>query len=68
MTMEPSQAYSNKYLPAAEETREEARSLLTRSFIKGTVNRAYYAMFYAACAALLSENGSIPKRHRTVMS
>lgn len=68
MTTEPSQAYVTEYLQAADESLQEARVLLDRALLKGAVSRAYYAIFYAAQAALISQQVPLPKRHRTVIT
>lgn len=45
-----------KYLEKAERALHGARLLLDAGEIEGTCNRAYYAMYDAAHAALLAEN------------
>ncbi|MCX7014084.1 MAG: HEPN domain-containing protein [Candidatus Sumerlaeota bacterium] len=46
----------------ARATLDEARLLLTGGSLQGTVNRAYYAMFYAV-QALLAERGLSRSKH-----
>lgn len=50
----------------ADEALSDARYLLLDSRLKAAANRAYYAMFYAASAALASANAQPPKTHRTL--
>ena len=66
--MEQSQAYVSDYLQAAGEALQEANVLYERGLLKGTVSRAYYAMFYAACAALIVEQVNLPRRHATIIN
>ena len=66
--MERSQAYVGDYLLAAEEALEEAYVLSERGLLKGTVSRSYYAMFYAACAALIAQRVHLPRRHTTIIN
>lgn len=68
MTTEPLQKHASEYLLAAEEALQEARVLQDRNLLKGTVNRAYYAMFYGACAALVAEGVRLPKSHKTLLN
>ena len=42
------------YIARAESTLSEARILIQASAVRGTCNRAYYAMFYAVHAALFA--------------
>ena len=48
---------------------KEAHALLELGFTEGAVSRAYYAMFYAACAALHSFNPDLAeaKTHKTIL-
>jgi uncharacterized protein (UPF0332 family) len=46
----------------ARETLREAEILLNESALRGTINRAYYAMFYAVLA-LLSARGMGTSKH-----
>lgn len=68
MTTEQSRAYVHGYLQAAEESLQEASVLFEKSLLKGAANRAYYAMFYAASAALVAEKVPLPRKHRTVIN
>ncbi len=43
------------YLKMARESLREAEHLISADFPRGTANRAYYAMFYAASSMLLNE-------------
>lgn len=44
---------SRAYLSRAEEAMRAASSLLDENFYRDSISRSYYAMFYAATAALL---------------
>lgn len=68
MTTEQSPSYANEYLLASEETLREAEILVESGLLKGALNRAYYAMFYAACAALVWERVKLPKSHRALIT
>lgn len=68
MTMELSPSYANEYLLAAEETQREAEVLANSGLLKGALNRAYYAMFYAASAALVAQHVKLPKSHRALIT
>ncbi|MDO8688898.1 MAG: HEPN domain-containing protein [Dehalococcoidia bacterium] len=59
---------ASDYFLAADEALEEARALWDRNLLKGTVNRAYYAMFYAASAAVVAEGIRLPKSHKTLLN
>jgi uncharacterized protein (UPF0332 family) len=63
MTMEPSPEYVRRQLQLADEALDDARYLLQGNRLKATANRAYYAMFYAAMAALLDAKLRTPKSH-----
>ncbi len=54
-------------LQEAREAREEAEILLSRGKNRGALNRAYYALFYAALALLASKQLSAVK-HSGVIS
>jgi len=43
-------------LSEAKETLEEARILLNNGALRGSINRSYYAMFYAATGLLSVKN------------
>jgi len=60
-------AYAEYRLERAEEALEEARVLLSLGKFRGTINRAYYAMFYAA-SALLATKGLGSSKHAGVIS
>lgn len=55
------------WLERAREALEAARVLRDREFYNESVSRAYYAMFYAAKAAVASE-GVRSKKHSSVIS
>ncbi|MDO8684645.1 MAG: HEPN domain-containing protein [Armatimonadota bacterium] len=59
--------YARLRLESAQETLSEARLLLNSGFLKGTVNRIYYACFYAVNALLFSE-GLSSSKHGGVIS
>ena len=42
-------------LSESEETLREAKILLNQSAFRGTINRSYYAMFYAALGLLATK-------------
>jgi uncharacterized protein (UPF0332 family) len=52
----------------AAQAAESARALLDRGDADGACNRAYYAMFDAARAALLAAGHDIGKTHRGVLN
>ena len=66
MIMEPSREYAREYFHAAEQALQEAAVLFDKLLLNGAVSRAYYAMFYAASAALLAQGVKLPKKHKTV--
>src|ERR671919_2599780 len=68
MTMGPSQEYVRGQLQLADEALDDARYLLEGHRLKGAVNRAYYAMFYAAIAPLANITSRVPKSHRGAIS
>lgn len=55
------------WLDRAEETLKASKALRDRGFYKDAVSRAYYAMFYAAKAAVVKE-GVRGKKHSGVIS
>lgn len=58
----------SKYrIERAKESLEEARLLYAKGSFKGTVNRAYYTMFYAA-SALLALRGLGSSKHSGVIA
>jgi uncharacterized protein (UPF0332 family) len=52
----------------ATQAAESARALLERGDADGACNRAYYAMFDAARAALLAAGHEVGKTHRGVLN
>lgn len=54
-------------LQQAEETLEEARILLDAGYCRGTLNRSYYAMFYALQLLLVQNKVTISK-HSGIIS
>lgn len=58
MTSEEKSTYLQYRLTRARETLAEARTLFQVKFLSGTVNRIYYAMFYAVSALALSKGFS----------
>ena len=60
--MKPETAELVRYrLTRARESLAEARLLLANDHVRTTVNRVYYACFYAVSALLLAEGHSSPK-------
>ncbi|WP_276973913.1 HEPN domain-containing protein [Ferrimicrobium acidiphilum] len=57
-------AFMSKAIQAAA----SARALLDRSDTDGACNRAYYAVFNAACAALLAAGYEVGKTHSGVLN
>ncbi len=68
MTTEGSRQYAEDYLREAGEALKEAEILLEQGFRKGAINRAYYAMFYAATAALYADEASLPRKHSSLIN
>jgi uncharacterized protein (UPF0332 family) len=64
MTMGPSPEYVTRQLQLAHEALADARLLLEHHRLSAALNRSYYAMFYAAMAALSRINSRLPKSHR----
>ncbi len=58
----------NEYLRKAEQTLSAARLLLDNEDVEGACNRAYYAMFDAARAALLASGHDVGKTHKGVLN
>lgn len=54
-------------LKQARETLEEAEALFEQDFWRGTINRAYYAMFYAVLA-LAASKGVVISKHTHAIS
>ena len=63
MTNRPSQEYIARQLESADEALDDAEYLLQGGRYKATANRAYYAMFHAAMAALTQSDGDLPRTH-----
>ena len=63
MTHGPSQEYIARQLELADEALRAAELLLENGHLKAAANRAYYAMFYAAMAALMRSGGDLPRTH-----
>lgn len=63
MTMEPSDESAKQYLRLADEALSDAGYLLEAGRLKAASNRAYYAMFYAAHAALAAAKVNAPRTH-----
>ncbi len=63
MTEGPSQEYIARQLESADEALDDAEYLLQGGRYKATANRAYYAMFHAAMAALTQSGGDLPRTH-----
>lgn len=63
MTHGPSQEYIDRQLELADEAIDDADFLLSHGRYKLSANRAYYAMFYAAMAALMRSGGDLPRTH-----
>lgn len=57
----------NYRISEAQETLREAKLLLDQSAYRGSINRSYYAMFYAVLALLATKNFSSAK-HSGVIS
>ncbi len=65
MTTEPSQELTTKYLQSADQSLSDAGFLLQDGRLQAAANRAYYAMFYAAMAALAHMKvQQLPRTHR----
>ena len=61
--MTPEEIYiAESYMARAEETLKEAKALFQHEMYLGTVNRAYYAMFYAAYS-MLALKSLYPETH-----
>ena len=63
MTDGPSREYIARQMESAEEALDDAEYLLQGGRYKATANRAYYAMFHAAMAALMKSGGDLPRTH-----
>lgn len=67
MSTEPMRAILRYRLEQAEQTLEEASVLADASLLRGAVNRAYYAMFYATLALLATRRLGTSK-HSSVLA
>lgn len=63
MTTESSQEYIRKQLEFAESALSDAEYLIEGSRYRAAANRAYYAMFHAALAAIESVGVERPRTH-----
>jgi len=63
----PSPSLINEHLRLAEETLQQARLLLDNRFWDGVSNRAYYAMFNAASAAVLATGVEEIRSHKALV-
>jgi len=68
MTTGPSPEYVRRQLQLADEALDDARYLLGGNRLKAAANRAYYAMFHVAMAALAAVTHRPPKSHRGTIS
>ena len=50
-------------MESAEEALDDAELLLENDHLKAAANRAYYAMFHSAMAALMQSGGDLPRTH-----
>ncbi len=67
MTTEPTEEYVKKYLAKAERFLDDAQVFLQQRRLDSAVDRAYYAMFWAARAGLV-QKGIIAKTHLGLMN
>ncbi|MBI3167607.1 MAG: HEPN domain-containing protein [Chloroflexi bacterium] len=66
--MDESRQYAARArMKQANETLEEAKTLFEQDFWRGTINRAYYAMFYAVLA-LAASKGVVISKHTHAIS
>ncbi len=63
MTDGPSEEYIARQLELADEALNDADFLLMHNRYGLSANRAYYAMFHAAMAALMKSGGDLPRTH-----
>lgn len=66
MTTGPSLEFVARQLQLADEALGDAKYLLQDNRLLAATNRAYYAMFYAASAALAAASVKLPKTHKGV--
>ena len=64
MTMEPSREYVRRCLELADEFLADAKLCLEYSRLRSAINSAYYAMFHASQAILVSKGIRPPKTHK----
>jgi uncharacterized protein (UPF0332 family) len=64
MTAEPFPEYAQKELQLAGEALDDSEYLWRNGRLNAATNRAYYAMFHAAQAALASDGMRRPRTHR----
>jgi len=63
MTTEALNEYVRKHLRLAEEYLEDAKLFLAKGRLRSALDRAYYAMFFAARGILVSRQIRLPKTH-----
>ena len=69
MTMEPSLDLATKHLQSSEQALSDAGFLLQDDRLQAAANRAYYAMFHAAMAALAHMGiQQLPRTHRGTLN
>lgn len=66
MTTGSSQGFVRKSLQLADQMLTDARLMLQNGRLKSAADRAYYAMFHAARAAVSQEVPRLPKSHKAV--
>lgn len=59
---------TSEYLLRAEETLRAATLLITNGFYLDAISHAYYAMFYAASALMVEQEGRRFKKHSSLIS
>lgn len=64
---ESSKSAVHARIKQARETLEEAETLFNQDYWRGTINRAYYAMFYAVLA-LAASKGVVISKHTHAIS
>lgn len=64
---ESSKNAAHERMKQARETLEEAETLFKQDYWRGTINRAYYAMFYAVLA-LAASKGVVISKHTHAIS
>lgn len=68
LNMQDPPGYVDVLFSRADEALRMANIGLREGLRSGPVNRAYYAMFYAASAALLADGADLPHRHKTLIN